>query len=423
MIVSMILLNVRVASADGPGWSEDVKLSYSRAAIPSMTVNGSDIHVVWTNDSVSEISYRRSEDYGLTWTPERLITNISAGGVCDGPNVAVTGNTVHVVFESERESPDFEVWYMRSDDNGNTWTEEIQLSDDDIAGSLIASVAAAGDDVYVLWADERHNFIREIYFKRSTDGGNTWTADRRLTFHQDGTTSKPALIITPDKLHLVYNEHTGGSPSTMEPMYMYSTDKGDNWSEPLMLSQDQSMHSIFYGPGGFDVDGDTIHVVWDDNRFWDGGEIYYRRSTDAGLSWEPEVRITYDLDNSQMQPYVSAKDDFVQIFWQDARDKPGNIRNIYSVNSTDGGASWNEDYRVTHQPWPVSSWIRRSGYDDDGYTHIIYIDNRTGTRHLYYKRSPDFGEPIPEFGNIVVPVVATLLMVTVATRVRKKKRG
>ncbi len=163
-------------------------------------------------------------------------------------------------------------------------------------------------------------------------------------------------------------------------------------------------------------------MVWDDNRFWDGGEIYYRRSTDAGQSWEPEVRITYDLYNSQMQPYVSAKDGFVQIFWQDARDKPGNIRNIYSVNSTDGGANWNGDYRVTDQPWPATSWIRRSGYDD-GYTHIIYLDNRTGTLHLYYKRNPDFTVEVSEFSSVVLPVLAVLATyVGVAKYSRRKKR-
>ncbi len=56
--------------------------------------------------------------------------------------------------------------------------------------------------------------------------------------------------------------------------------------------------------------------------------------------------------------------------------------------------------------------------------HVAWHDDRDGDYYeIYYKRNPDFNdEPIPEFGNIVVPVVATLLIVTVANFTHMKRR-
>ena len=39
--------------------------------------------------------------------------------------------------------------------------------------------------------------------------------------------------------------------------------------------------------------GNVVHVVWTDER--DGNwEVYYKRSTDGGLHWDPDYRITDD---------------------------------------------------------------------------------------------------------------------------------
>ena len=44
--------------------------------------------------------------------------------------------------------------------------------------------------------------------------------------------------------------------------------------------------------------GNDVHVVWYDSR--DGNyEIYYKRSTDGGISWEADTRLTNNTANSR----------------------------------------------------------------------------------------------------------------------------
>lgn len=94
------------------------------------------------------------------------------------------------------------------------------------------------------------------------------------------------------------------------------------------------------------------------------------------------------------------------------------------MNSTDGGVTWNSDYRVTDQPWPVNTGPY--GVDiDEGYTHIVFIDNRTADsdREVYYKRNPDFASPIPEFSNLLIPVLTVLIMIPALQYYINRKGG
>src|SRR5512137_2934503 len=61
--------------------------------------------------------------------------------------------------------------------------------------------------------------------------------------------------------------------------------------------------------------GATIHVVWHDDR--DGStEIYYKRSTDSGARWGADTRLTTDASWSE-RPSVAVRDSAVHVVWYD----------------------------------------------------------------------------------------------------------
>lgn len=89
--------------------------------------------------------------------------------------------------------------------------------------------------------------------------------------------------------------------------------------------------------------GDTVHVVWTDNR--DGNpEIYDKRSTDAGVTWGADTRLT----NAPVESYcpsVAVSGAVVHAVWCDMRD--GNRKpEIYYKRSTDAGGTWGADIRL-----------------------------------------------------------------------------
>ncbi|MBE0433153.1 hypothetical protein IBX73_06775 [candidate division WOR-3 bacterium] len=73
--------------------------------------------------------------------------------------------------------------------------------------------------------------------------------------------------------------------------------------------------------------GAIVHVVWHDNR--DGNtEIYYKRSTDNGTTWEIDTRLTMDASWSE-RPSVAVCDSIVHVAWYDGRvGPPGYSTNI-----------------------------------------------------------------------------------------------
>jgi len=65
--------------------------------------------------------------------------------------------------------------------------------------------------------------------------------------------------------------------------------------------------------------------------------VRYRRSTDAGLSWLAETLLASAAYNCR-NPSIAAQDSFVHVAWAD--DSAG--RELYYRRSTDYGATWDD---------------------------------------------------------------------------------
>jgi hypothetical protein len=133
------------------------------------------------------------------------------------------------------------------------------------------------------------------------------------------------------------------------------------------------------------LSGSVIHVAWYDLR--NGNyEIYYKRSTDGGVTWGAETRLTNDAAYSTY-PSLAVSGANVHLVWYDTRD--GNSE-IYYKLSTNGGVSWGTDIRLTNDPGTsLYPFIVIS----NSVLHVIWADNRDGNYEIYYKRNPT-GNPI-----------------------------
>ena len=141
--------------------------------------------------------------------------------------------------------------------------------------------------------------------------------------------------------------------------------------------------------------GDTLHVVWEDDRDGDGnGEVYYKRSTNCGVSWGPDTRLTNN-DSIKYDPSIVVSGSVLRVVWSDERDDTTGNHNaeIYYKSSTDGGMSWGPDTRLTFADGGSES---PSMAVEDSVIHIVWYDYRndtTGNEYtdIYYKRSMDSG--------------------------------
>ncbi|MCX6841271.1 MAG: T9SS type A sorting domain-containing protein [candidate division WOR-3 bacterium] len=306
------------------------------------------------------------------WQPEQRLTNDPSSSYTSANNawcVATTGERVHAVWYDY-----YNVYYKRSTDGGIAWGSDVRLSNSDsIADS--PSAAVAGDAVHVVWCDIHDNGHAEIYYKRSIDGGENWGSVTRLT-NDAGTSHEPSLAVAGDVVHVVWTDYRDGNA---EIYYKRSTDGGANWGSDTRLTNDASSSD---GPS-VAVAGAVVHVVWYDDR--DGnGETYYKRSIDGGETWGSDTRLT-NCSGALRWPCVAVAGNAVHVVWCDDRD--GN-REVYYKGSTDGGAIWSSDTRLTND---VSYSFLPSVAVAGEAVHVVWCDDRDGNFEVYYKGSTDGG--------------------------------
>ena len=238
----------------------------------AVSEDGMDVHVVWVDERHAddssppntEIYYNRSHDGGLTWEGEVRLTEADYASPVGG--ITVEGHTVHLVWYDER-SGIFDVYYRRSIDNGATWEDESVLADSS-NWDVGPDVAVWDGHVHAIWSERLSGLEYTIYHRRSIDGGITWESPQKIV--NSNTSRSTGLDVDGNIIHVTFHDWRS---DIGEVYYVNSTDNGNIWNPELRLTEEDGHHS-----GGSKIAGEEgkIHVVWVDERH-ESKEIYYKR--------------------------------------------------------------------------------------------------------------------------------------------------
>lgn len=94
--------------------------------------------------------------------------------------IATSGNNVYVVW-SGNDTGHFEISFRASSDNGQTFTDKINLSNTPSVDSIDPQITASGNHVYISWWEDYGNGTRGPFFKASNDNGITFEPVLSLT--------------------------------------------------------------------------------------------------------------------------------------------------------------------------------------------------------------------------------------------------
>lgn len=380
LIFVVVLVSILCAKTSTQ-WQPDIRLTNDTAFsglsnnnASCMVASGNTIHVAWydNRDANLEIYYKRSTDKGVTWGTDTRLTFNSA--VSEWPALSVFGSIVHVVWYDNRDG-NYELYYKRSMDDGASWSADSRLTN--FSGhSFNPSVFVLGEIVHVTWYDNRDGNY-EIYYKRSSDGGINWSTDLRLT-NNTATSWDPAVSASDSAIHIIWWDNRDGN---YEIYYKRSTDSGATWGSDTRLTNESSSSEFC----NISNSGPVVHVTWNDIR--DGNyEIYYKRSTDAGVTWGTDTRLTNNAAISR-RSFAFPSGEYLHVVWGDNRD--GNFE-VYYKRSNDKGVTWGPDTRLTNN----SAISERPFLSLSGQVvNVLWHDNRDGNYELYYKRD-SLGNPI-----------------------------
>lgn len=327
------------------------------------------------------------------WQPLLEIRAADKGITIRDPELAVSpSNELALVYRWWRDNPRAkQVRIARSDDGGKTWAQP--ATPIDAAGKAFdPRIEWAGrKSLVVIWSDERRgNKLFDIYSRRSPDGGATWEPEQLLSrfpdIAQNDVFARPEMIGDGQgRLWAVWV----GVKSGRSSLYMNrSTDGGKTWTDPAPLTGDS--RSVF-GRTLLRA-GDRMLLVWNDTRT-ERDRLYSVSSSDAGATWTSPVRVDHLPDDATAEPAAPTAllgtEGEALVAWQDARNSRDDI---FLARSTDGGRTWGKsDQRMdTDEAGTAVSRYPRLARAKDGRVALAWEDDRDGFEGIYVRvRSAD----------------------------------
>jgi hypothetical protein len=217
------------------------------------------------------------------------------------------------------------IYFSRSRDGGRSFSPPWRISDKagnaaDDSGTVEGAMPAIGPrgEVYVTWAGPLG-----IVFKKSTDGGWSFGADRVIAKYSPPAKGKG--------------------------------EGGRGWSLPAPgVPRHNGMPvlgvDLSHGPKR-----GSIYVNWIDKRHGDL-DVFAIASRDGGATWSDPVRVNDDkMGNGKDQLFtwmaVDPVDGSVNAFFYDRRDLKGTLTGLTLARSVDGGRTF-VNYRVQQEPFP-----------------------------------------------------------------------
>jgi hypothetical protein len=89
--------------------------------------------------------------------------------------MATSGNNVYVVWPSNQTGI-LDIVFRASSDNGQTFTDKVNLSNTPNVDSIDPEITASGNNVYISWWEDYGNGTRVPFFKASNDNGVTFSS-------------------------------------------------------------------------------------------------------------------------------------------------------------------------------------------------------------------------------------------------------
>lgn len=124
-------------------------------------------------------------------------------------------------------------------------------------------------------------------------------------------------------------------------------------------------------------------------------DVMFIRSTDDGQTWSSALKINDDPGTSAWQWFGTmsvAPDGRIDVIWLDTRDNPGTVLSaLYYSYSSDGGITWSENEKLSevfdpHVGWPDQSKMGDyfDMFSDNRGAHIAWANTLNGEEDVYY---------------------------------------
>ncbi|MDP9023596.1 MAG: glycoside hydrolase [Actinomycetota bacterium] len=266
---------------------------------------------------------------------EPMVVASTDGGETFSPPVSAFGD-----FERVLSAEEFDLEQDHTIGVSFSAAPQLAVADDGTLYVLFGGSAPRGSDLDDV-----------LLLARSTDNGQTFTVNEIGTMGP--SFAYPTFAWSPvggeqGTLHMVYEDKPDGPLGDRDVYHRRSTDGGATFSAPQQLNDDaaeqlagQYQASVSVAPNG------RVDVAWWDFRNDPGlfaNDVYATWSNDNGESWAPNVRVSdqsIDRDigtwsngfDMRQPPGIGSADDYAVFAWDDTRlaDAAGQSQDVFAA--------------------------------------------------------------------------------------------
>ncbi|MBE27596.1 MAG: hypothetical protein CMB06_00585, partial [Euryarchaeota archaeon] len=377
---------------------------------PLVVANDDFVVVAWNKNTYpgdEELMASYSTDEGESWSSAQSIDPAYNHYIIYDFDGAVSDDgTIHVVWSSVKEGGDeYHIYYQKSEDSGESWDEEILISDADSSSSIGAQIAVNGNNVHITW--EQYYSSQSYYaaeYARSTNGGETFGSPGTVS-SSGNTVSETAISAQGSNVVIGWLEDSDSGDVLKSKT---SSNTGSTFgTETIVATSDAGSYAFLSS----DNDGGAnYYFSWLEIPVSGQREVFSARSANSGSTWNSPVNVD-GIDNGDENQFrassvVEANSDRVFVLWSEENSDSGassDLDIVYSV-STNDGSTWADFDDVSEYYYEADSGAPALAYASD-YLYLVYIDNgdydqedsngcdqNSRDGDIFFTRSDDGGE-------------------------------
>jgi len=363
---------------------------------------------------------------GATFSPNKRADDSIVSSKQIEPAVAVSASgTIYLTWQDNRwRTLDYDIFFSYSTDDGETFSPNVKVDDSNetISWQERPSIAVTQDGyIHIAWTDDRTRPLR-VRGCTSTDGGAIFSASEEIVpsgASPSGQTGV-SLIAAGDRILATFMDNMTGVPN---PYICVSDDGGQTFSVPVRLDSTGSSGATQRGVTMTLLPGNGVLAAWEDQRNgnWDIYAVYV--SADGTVSGT-DFRVDDDTTNAYQRNPSIASDQLGNVYaiWEDERDNSFAVRFAYLVS---GGRQFSASTEVAT---PGSDDMQRRPTiccTAPGHVYVSWQDDRAGSYDIYSSAGyvPELDLEIPEFPDLLVPIVGVVLIAVSAASRRRREVG
>lgn len=242
---------------------------------------GNEVYVAYTDcdaihdDPLCGIYFTKSTDNGLMFGSPQLISIIptvnqylpffghshlpiiasllSAFGINIHKHIGEHNSVIPIITSSEDGKDIFILWqddltqtgatdvfFRKSNDYGNTFSDSINLSNTP-GVSRLPQMVSLGSELYVVWSDTNRTFSQfDIFFTKLSDQGNKIGKAINLSNSKGNSAPSDIGVVNNSKtIYSAWTENVGNNKNNI--MVAKSTDEGNTFEKPIQLDSNNSL--------------------------------------------------------------------------------------------------------------------------------------------------------------------------------------